>query len=401
MSAAEPTDTTARRRRAYTTLIAGFASLVGLWEVFARWVGPWMLATAYRGEGFEFLTRAMGGREQTPLAAYLDDLYNLDRRVLLTAAGVLVYGMVWIRQGWTLERHFFAPTPRRHLAIARIVIAATQLAILTTPWILGFEEIDLTQTDPIFYHPRLALKLLLVPFFWIQRPDAAFLHVTWLVAVVCGVAALLGLLTRVSLIGLAWASTLLAAHSYSYGEFHHTDALMMVALWPLAFSRCGAVLSVDALIARARGRAPMSTLDAFGLWPLRLVQWMFALTYFAAAVEKLVNGGLSWFKGTTLAYYFALDALHRNHPLGVWLAERADWLVPLALTSVIFELTFPLAVLVPGLAIWFVVFGISFHLSVYIIHGPPFFEHMALYVVFIGSLREGIVAIQRIARRGR
>jgi uncharacterized membrane protein YphA (DoxX/SURF4 family) len=309
--------------------------------------------------------------------------------------------MVWIRQGWTLERHWFAATPRKDLAIARIVVVGAQLAILTAPWILGIEDADLTQTDPIFYQPRYALRLLLAPFFWIDRPNAAFLYVTWVFAIVCGVSALLGLLTRVSLIGLAWASTLLVAHSYSYGEFHHTEALMMVALWALAFSRCGAVLSLDARIRRERGRAPVDTVHAFELWPLRLVQWMFALTYFGAGMEKLVNGGLGWFRGTTLAYNFALDALHRNHPLGVWLAERADWLPPLAVASLLFELTFPLAVLVPGLAIWYVAFGISFHLSVYIIHGPPFFEHMALFVVFIGALQEDFAALQRVARRRR
>jgi hypothetical protein len=128
---------------------------------------------------------------------------------------------------------------------------------------------------------------------------------------------------------------------------------------------------------------------------------MFALTYFAAGTEKLVNGGLGWFKGTTLAYYFAVDALHRNHPVGIWLAERADWLPPLAVASLLFELTFPLAVLVPGLAIWFVAFGIPFHLSVYIIHGPPFFEHMALFVVFIGAIREDLAALLKFVRRRR
>jgi hypothetical protein len=128
---------------------------------------------------------------------------------------------------------------------------------------------------------------------------------------------------------------------------------------------------------------------------------MFALTYFAAGVEKLVNGGLGWLKGTTLAYYFAVDALHRGHPIGVWLAERADWLPPLAATSLLFELSFPLAVLVPELALWYVAFGIPFHLSVYIIHGPPFFEHMALYVVFLGAVREDLAKLGRVVRRGR
>jgi hypothetical protein len=397
----EPAQTTTRRRRAYAALLAAWVALVAAWEVFARWIGPWMLATAYRGEGFAFLTRAMGGRDQTPLEVYLGDLHDLDRRVLLTAVGLLVCGVVWIWQGWTLERHWFAPARLRDLAIARIVVVGAQLAILTIPWIPGAEQADLTQTDPIFYQPRLTLRLLLAPFFWVERPDAAFLHATWAVGVGCGAAALFGLLTRVSLLGLAWASTLLVAHNYSYIEYHHTDALMMIALWALAFSRCGAVLSLDARIARARGKPPAAPLDPFALWPLRLVQWMFALTYLAAGVEKVVNGGLAWLQGTTLAYYFAVDALHRGHPLGVWLAERADWLPPVALASLLFELAFPLALLVPGLAIWFVAFGFSFHVGVYVIHGPPFFEHMALYVVFIGAIREDLARLQGVVRRWR
>lgn len=400
MTEAAPIDAAVRRSQAYA-VVAVWTALVGAWVLFARWIGPWILATAYRGEGFGFLNRAMAGRNQTPFEVYLRDLHNLDLRILVTAVGVLVFWMVWIRQGWTLERHWFAPTPRKDLAITRIVLVGTQLAILTVPWILGMEEPDLTLTDPIFYQPLYALRLLLAPFFWIDRPDAVFLHVTWVFAVACGVAALLGLLTRVSMIGLAGASTLLVAHSYSYGEYHHTEALMIIALWALAFSRCGAVLSLDALIRRKRGGAPVDPLDPFALWPLRLVQWMFALTYFGAGVEKLVNGGRGWFKGTTLAYNFALDALHRNHSLGVWLAERADWLSPLAVTSLLFELSFPLALLVPGLAIWYVAFGISFHMSVYIIHGPPFFEHIALYVVFLGAVREKLAALQRVAHRAR
>jgi hypothetical protein len=390
-----------RRLHSYTGLLAFWVALVAAWELFARWIGPWMLATAYRGEGFAFLTRAMGGRDQTPLDVYLRDLHDLDQRVLLTALGVLVYGMVWIRQGWTLERHWFSATPLRDLAIARIVVVGAQLAILALPWIPGAEEADLTQTDPIFYQPRYALELLLAPFFWVDRPDAGFLSATWAFAVGCGVAGLLGLFTRVSLLGLAWASTLLVAHNYSYIEYHHTDALMMIALWGLAFSRCGAVLSLDARIARARGKPPADPLDRFALWPLRLVQWMYALTYFAAGVEKLVNGGLAWLQGTTLAYYFAVDALHRGHPLGVWLAGRADWLPPVAFASLLFELTFPLAVLVPGLAIWFVAFGFFFHLGVYVIHGPPFFEHMALFVVFIGAIRRDLAALHNLMRRRR
>jgi hypothetical protein len=390
-----------RRRRPYAVLLAAWVALVAAWELFARWIGPWMLAVAHRGEGFAFLTRAMGGRNRVPLDVYLRDLHDLDLRVLWTAVGVLVYGMVWIRQGWTLERHWFTASPLRDLAIARIAAVGAQLAILTLPWIPGAEDADLTQTDPIFYQPRLALRLLLTPFFWVDRPDAAFLHASWLFGVVCGVAALLGLFTRFSLLGLAWASTLLVAHNYSYIEYHHTDALMMIALWALAFSRCGAVLSLDARIARARGREPSAPLDVFALWPLRLVQWMFALTYFAAGVEKVVNGGLAWLKGTTLAYYFAVDALHRGHPLGVWLAERADWLPPVALASLLFELAFPLALLVPGLAVWFVAFGFSFHVGVYVIHGPPFFEHMALYVVFIGAVRADLAILKRAAGRSR
>jgi hypothetical protein len=50
----------------------------------------------------------------------------------------------------------------------------------------------------------------------------------------------------VSLLVFAVGSVTLAAFDYSFGKFHHTDAVMMIALSVLALSPSGQVLSVDA-----------------------------------------------------------------------------------------------------------------------------------------------------------
>ena len=108
-----------------------------------------MLATAYRGEGFGFLTRAMGGRDQTPLdglsgrPARPRPARRADRRLPCSSTGWSGSGRAGRSSGTGSRR------PRGGISRSRgSSCAGAQLAILTVPWIPGLEEADLTQTDP-------------------------------------------------------------------------------------------------------------------------------------------------------------------------------------------------------------------------------------------------------------
>src|SRR4029450_1604315 len=128
--------------------------------------------------------------------------------------------------------------------------------------------------------------------------------------------------------------------------------------WLLAVSPSEAVLSLDALLRRVRTAGgsmhvepPAQTLpeSPFARWPLRTVQWLLVLVYLSAGLSKLAAGGLDWFNGYTLSYYFAQDALRWGSPVGLWLAGQPEIASVLSVGAVVFELTFVLAILVPRL----------------------------------------------------
>jgi hypothetical protein len=309
-----------------------------------------------------------------------------------------------------LDVYWFGPALLRDLALFRIVLSSLQLVLLLWPsppdTCVGCSidhQIWLTNVDPRLYTPIPALKVLLFPLGWGVRPDVTVLQVAWLGAVFSGVGTILGWYTKASTLCFAATNTLLIAHSYSYKEMHHTEAIMIIALWLLFLSPSGAIWSVDDLKSRLHDSLhrmkfqPEATLarDRFAVWPLRLTQWLVALCYLSAGTSKLLNGGLDWFNGYTLAYYFAKDSLERGLSLGVFLAGHPNVLVPLAVLAVAFELSFTLTIFLPRVVWLYLLTGFAFHLGIYVVHGPPFFQFLALYVAFIEAGRAGSGATRK------
>jgi len=368
-----------------------------LWLALAFFAMPWMIDQGFQGRGP--LAALMGDRATHGLAFYQDAWSQIALEA--SAFGVVMGAVLLtlIRRG-ELEQHWFAPASARDLATVRIVLVALQLFLLLPPPSYGCSGCDpgfsarLAELGPAFYESLPSLDGLLAPF-GSPRPDAQLLHGVWLASLAGGVLALIGLWTRAGLLTLAWGSTVLVAHSYSFREYHHPEALFLLALWVLALAPIGPALSLDALIRRVRatsrsGRfdpeagAPRSPLFR---WPLTLIMWLVAITYLDAGLSKLTSGGLAWLDGDTLAHYFARDGLARGHALGIWLAGHPWLLSPMAVGALLFELSFFAAVLYPRLAPFYVVAGIGMHTGIYVVHGPLFLQTMSLYVVFLEPVR--------------
>jgi hypothetical protein len=303
-----------------------------------------------------------------------------------------------------LDRHWFAPASLRDLALVRILAFGTQ-----TLWFLPSLAwgLHLAQADQSLYAPLPLLKLFLLPWGpWGEaRPDALFLTVVWWVAAVGGVLATIGLGSLLALPAAAVANALLVAHQYSYDEFHHPEALMIIALGVLSLAPSGTAWSVDALLRRWRRRLRHSGRDSggasladssaadsdervFARWPLRLMQWLLVLTYLSAGTAKLRTGGIAWVNGYTLAHHFAGDALRQGSEVAMTLASLPPrlWVLP-SIGAVAFELTFVLAILLPRTAWLYVLAGAGMHLAIYAIQRAPFFQTIVLYAVFVESLR--------------
>lgn len=309
----------------------------------------------------------------------------------------------WLQR---LDHHWFAPARLADLALMRIVLVGLQLILLLTPALsdgvgicLGCYpayQVALTKLAPDQYLPIPALKVLLLPFGWGVRPDPMFLQAVWLAAVVTGFCGLIGLYARPSLLVFAAANTLLVAHAYSYHEAHHPEALITIAFWALALSPSAAVWSVDNL--RDRIRYSVSAMrfqpksdeiqeSPLARWPLRLMQWLLVMSYFSAGISKLLNGGLQWFNGYTLAYLMGKDAVERGAALGVWLSGQIPLLRVLSVVAVATELGFAGAVLLPRFTWLFLLAGAGLHTAIYLTQKAPFPQFIALYVVFIEALR--------------
>jgi predicted DCC family thiol-disulfide oxidoreductase YuxK/uncharacterized membrane protein YphA (DoxX/SURF4 family) len=305
-----------------------------------------------------------------------------------------------------LDRHWFAPARLSDLALMRVALVGFQLILLTVPALserigacpgcsLRYQQ-WLTTLDSSQYWPIPALKVLLLPFGWGARPEPMFLHAIWLGAIVTGVCALIGLYTRPALLLFAAANTVLIAHAYSYNETHHTEALMTIGLWALAFGPSGATWALDDVRQRVRCAVaamrfdPKPTAPAespYARWPLRLLQWLLVLSYFSGGISKLRNGGLEWFNGYTLAYFIGKDAVDRGSALGMWVSGQLPVLRILSVGAVAVELGFVAAILLPRFTWLFLLAGAGLHAGIYWTQRAPFPQFIVLYVVFAEALR--------------
>lgn len=302
--------------------------------------------------------------------------------------------MNWLGRVRSIDRYWFGDGSYRDLALVRIIVVAGHL-LLFYPSLN--RQLAYAAAHPDTFLALPALKVLLLPLGgWGIRPDPTLIQAVWVVGVVAGIAGVLGHYTRLSLFTHAAASTLLVAHGYSYGTVHHPPGPLIIALWALAFSRCGHVWSLDQLHGRvrwalARGRfeplGPGDHRGPFARWPLLLTQWVLALAYLSAGMSKVVAGGIDWFRSSTLSYYLIQDGLRHSTPLGLTVAGYPTLLTIIAIVVVLFELSFVLAVLVPRTAWAYLLAGAGMHAGILLTQGAPFLQWLLLYVVFLPTLR--------------
>ena len=298
--------------------------------------------------------------------------------------------------------YWFRPAPYIDLAMVRLFVVACQLMLLVVWGKFSASRVDAVWALPEqLYDPITLLRLFLLPWGWGYRPSPQFFAVVYYVSVVAGLFALVGFRTRLSLLVFTLGNAFMVAYFYSYGDFHHTEAPLIIALGILTLSPAGRVLSVDQLIRRRRGGRSdeediLTAEGPLAGWPIRLIQWFFVLIYLSAVLSKLVfEGGVDWLNGYTLQYYLIQDTLRKGTLLGGWFSQY-HYLVMLSQYAVVtFQTTFVLAVIFPRLRWLYVPFGLGFHAGNWILLNAPFPEWMALYAVFIPWQRVFAMMLRR------
>ena len=297
------------------------------------------------------------------------------------------------------NRYWFGPSAYVDLAIFRGAAIGLQLILLLygASAIIGPEVSagplsnlkDLTSYPEETWAPLMLMRVFGLIFFfeWGYRPGIEEISIIFYVTITVGVLALIGAFTNFCLVIFATGCLFLKAFSYSFGDLHHPEAVMMFALLALAISPCGRVLSVDAWLRRMWGAAETGDLldkkGAFAGWAIKFIQWFYVLMYFSADFAKTVYGGANWANGFTLQYYMAADGLRLENPLAVWLSQWHYFLMSSQYLVLFFQATFVLAVIFPKTRWFYVPLGLFFHSSNWLVLGAPFPQWIVLYVVFI------------------
>jgi hypothetical protein len=171
----------------------------------------------------------------------------------------------------------------------------------------------------------------------------------------------------------------------------------------LAMSPCGAVWSVDAWLRRRPDpwpHAPAGRQRRYAVWPQRLIQWLFAIIYFAAAMTKLQT---PFFVTGDQLYFWLLTNVNFANPLGEWLSLYPPLLVVMGLVTVVWEILFPFLCW-RGVSKWcMLTIGAVFHLMTALTLGLIVFPLVCLacYWAFVteAEMQRLMVWVRRLNRR--
>jgi hypothetical protein len=180
----------------------------------------------------------------------------------------------------------------------------------------------------------------------------------------------------------------------SFGHFNHDEMTAVWFLFILALTPCGDGFSLDNY--RTRSGAAKSA-AAYG-YPILLMRCLLAWVYFSAALLKLRLGGTAYFDPDSFITLAVKNSLGNMHDTQFRLAMRLanyKWLAAVgAVSAVVWELLFPLAVFSRRLRPWILGIGVMFHVATLLLMNISFPVQLAMYVVFINwtGLNQSIAA---------
>jgi hypothetical protein len=252
----------------------------------------------------------------------------------------------------TWDRWWFEPAPLEGLHIFRALIYLyIPLDVLTSRWVMNHGLVPAS-----WYQPLAFARALHIP-----APTPTTMAVAAVGLVVFPFAGILGRARLVvgpvvALLYFYWSFV-----AMTYGKVDHDRVALLTALVVLC-------------TVPWRGRGP----DERAGWSLHMVQMVFVLTYFLAAVTKLLVGGPGWVTSTTIE-----RAIVRRGTMFGDLLLHAHWsLYVIQFLVLAFELTAPLMLLRNRIGHLYVAAAVVFHVTSFIGITIYFRSHLVCVIAF-------------------
>ncbi len=281
---------------------------------------------------------------------------------------------------------WFQPVSARPLGVFRILIGVLTLAHLAMIAV----DLDYWLTDQGILTGtearELAGPLRFSPLQYVQDP----VSVSVFVAATAGVAALFTLGWRTRLMSILLYGGMLSIHHRNIPTNCGPDNLLIIFLFCLMLSPCGAAYSLDARrLARRRGTVAEPIIIP---WAQRLIQWQMALIYFNTAILKC--HGSTWLDGTSLHYILNNPEVIRFPLTG--LSRFPVLLNMLSSSALILELSLPFLIWFRPTRGWVIAGGLAMHGGIMLMINVPLFGELttACYLLFLTP--EEFAALTRI-----
>jgi hypothetical protein len=267
-----------------------------------------------------------------------------------------------------MQNFWFQPESPTNLGICRLLWFGVVFLLYCSTDFSAWGTVD-----SVFWHPINTFAVLGLPA--LAEQAVAVLQVVWKVSLL---ACCVGVLTRVNTVVACVLGFYLLGLPNNFGKVHHADAVVVLTMFILAFSRCGDAVSFDSLIRRARV-APSGEYR----WPVRAVWMLISFIFLAAGSAKLRLSGLEWMNGENLSIL-----LIRNEPLawtgwGLGIAQHHWLCVGLSVATVGIECSFFFALFHPYCRAILVPCGLAMLIGFPLFIGAFFPQLIATFVFWI------------------
>ena len=188
------------------------------------------------------------------------------------------------------KRWWFTPEAPLNLGICRVLFYGLELAYHADIRLPEWGNVPMSLYKPVWLFERLHLPVL-------SPGSLLVFEIVWKLALLFSC---LGFLTRISTVVAALGTAYLLGLPFNFGKVYHMSAIVVFTSAILAFSQCGAAVSIDALLRRKRGLPALPPSGEYR-WPVRMVWVLMGCLFLNAGMAKVIHGGTEWALGENMA----------------------------------------------------------------------------------------------------